>query len=310
MIYAKRGSDSLYHFCRTKLKYSEGAASRRINAMRLLVNVPDLEPAIQSGDVSITTASVLQSFIRAEKKNKKVYTSQEKKILVQAISGKSKEETEKYLFTLSPESAPPKERESIISPTETEIRFVADQELMDQLEKIRGLLSHQNTNPSYQELFKMMARKLLEKIDPARERRIRKTAEPASSDAGNVGTPPAESNTPNLSTPLEKSLEKNRKESNPPAQRPTSIRRPAIPRAIARAVWQRDGSCCSFTDPISGQKCGSRHLLQLDHIVPVALGGETTVGNLRLRCSAHNILAATESFGRETMSKYVTRLAD
>ena len=55
-----------------------------------------------------------------------------------------------------------------------------------------------------------------------------------------------------------------------------------------REVWRRDGGRCSYVDPHSGRRCGSRFLLELDHIVPFALGGGAEPDNLRLRCSAHH----------------------
>ena len=48
-----------------------------------------------------------------------------------------------------------------------------------------------------------------------------------------------------------------------------------IPAPVRREVWRRDGGCCSYVDPHSGRRCGSRFLLELDHIVPFALGGST-----------------------------------
>jgi len=37
--------------------------------------------------------------------------------------------------------------------------------------------------------------------------------------------------------------------------------------------------------------------LEIDHILPQAKGGASTVDNLRVRCRAHNRLAAEEEFG-------------
>jgi 5-methylcytosine-specific restriction endonuclease McrA len=45
-------------------------------------------------------------------------------------------------------------------------------------------------------------------------------------------------------------------------------------------------------------------MLELDHIVPVALGGRSTVDNLRLCCRAHNTLHAEQVFGREHMDQF------
>ena len=61
-----------------------------------------------------------------------------------------------------------------------------------------------------------------------------------------------------------------------------------IPAAVKREVWRRDQGCCSYVDQASGRGCGSRYRLQIDHIVPFALGGDAQPANLRLRCEAHH----------------------
>ena len=63
-----------------------------------------------------------------------------------------------------------------------------------------------------------------------------------------------------------------------------------IPAAVKREVWRRDQGCCSYVDPHSGRRCGSRYRLEIDHIVPFALGGASDLINLRLRCEAHHRL--------------------
>ncbi len=62
----------------------------------------------------------------------------------------------------------------------------------------------------------------------------------------------------------------------------------AIPAAVRRQVWQRDEGGCSYVDPVSGRRCGSSHLLQVDHVFPYALGGGSDPPNLRLLCFAHH----------------------
>jgi len=49
---------------------------------------------------------------------------------------------------------------------------------------------------------------------------------------------------------------------------------------IRRAVFERDGGHCV--------ECGSNFDLQYDHVLPVALGGATTVENLQLLCADCN----------------------
>ena len=63
-----------------------------------------------------------------------------------------------------------------------------------------------------------------------------------------------------------------------------------IPVAVKREVWRRDQGCCSYVDPHSGRRCGSRYRLEIDHVVPFALGGPAELSNLRIRCRAHHRL--------------------
>ena len=62
----------------------------------------------------------------------------------------------------------------------------------------------------------------------------------------------------------------------------------AIPAAVKRQVWQRDGGRCSYVDRRTGRRCNSRHMIEIDHILPYALGGGADPGNLRLLCGAHH----------------------
>ncbi|WP_242346695.1 HNH endonuclease, partial [Anaeromyxobacter terrae] len=76
-----------------------------------------------------------------------------------------------------------------------------------------------------------------------------------------------------------------------------------IPAIVRRAVWKRDSGRCAWVGP-DGCRCSSRWKLELDHIQPAALGGPSTIDNLRLVCRAHNLLHAERIFGREHMERF------
>ena len=89
-----------------------------------------------------------------------------------------------------------------------------------------------------------------------------------------------------------------------PPRPPASTRH--IPAEVKRAVWLRDGGRCQW--PIaSGGICGSTTRVEYDHIVPLARGGSSTVGGLRLLCRRHNFIHAEQTYGREHMARFVSQ---
>ena len=277
-LFAKRGYSSLWEYATQALGYSAGAASRRLQSMRLLQDLPEVEPAIQSGKVSLSTVSALQTFIRQDEKIRdEKYTTEEKRDLFEQIQGKSKAECESLFIGISPEAVAQTtgERERLVSPNHTEIRFVADDELMAQLKRIRELSAHRNPDPSYLELFKYLSELALKKLEPVKD------SKPASASV----TPPADI-----------------------AKRHTENR--YVPSPLRRYIWKRDHGVCTYVDPLTQKSCGSRHGLQIDHVVPIKLGGTTIDTNLRLLCATHNRLAATQAFGHGIMASYCDRLRD
>ncbi len=65
----------------------------------------------------------------------------------------------------------------------------------------------------------------------------------------------------------------------PGAPRPEP-RREQIARELRLAVFQRDGGRCV--------NCGSNFEIQYDHVIPVALGGASTLENLQILCADCN----------------------
>ncbi len=71
-----------------------------------------------------------------------------------------------------------------------------------------------------------------------------------------------------------------------------------IPAALRHQVAERDEYCCAFVSA-DGHRCGETRGLQLDHVTPLALGGETSEENLRLLCPRHNRFEASRRLGAE-----------
>ena len=80
------------------------------------------------------------------------------------------------------------------------------------------------------------------------------------------------------------------------------VRSRHIPAAVKRAVWRRDEGRCAF----QGQhgRCGETGFLEYHHVTPYADGGETSAGNIQLRCRSHNQYEA-EQWSRDFWSSEV-----
>lgn len=90
-------------------------------------------------------------------------------------------------------------------------------------------------------------------------------------------------------------------------EKPRACRRPAgpdtVPAAVRREVWARSAGGCEW--PLeSGGACGSALRLQVDHVTPRALGGPSTIDNLRILCAVHNQLAARQVLGDACMDRF------
>ncbi len=180
-LYLKMGYPSLFAFLTESLGYSEGAAQRRIQAMRLMKELPEVGPKIESGEISLSVASQVQGFIQREDKKRKTEKTPllkptEKLQLLNQLEGTSSRECERQLVKISPEAAMPTEKTKPLSETKTMIQFVAGSDLMNKIQRLKSLTSHTNPEGKYEVLFKKLSELALDKLDPERraERRAKR----------------------------------------------------------------------------------------------------------------------------------------
>ena len=76
-----------------------------------------------------------------------------------------------------------------------------------------------------------------------------------------------------------------------------------IPAALRAFILKRDDHRCSYVAN-DGTRCLARHNLQIDHIVPFSIGGETTESNLRTLCASHNQFEAKKVLGESVMAAF------
>ena len=264
-LFSELGYSSLFDYATRELKYSEGQAERRIQAMRLVKELPEIEQGITSGELSLSNLSSAQSLFRNIRKSdpRRITSRQEKVSIINSLKNKSAREGQKEILKWQPQgiNAAQFEKERQVTPDACEVRFLMTDQMRAKLENVRSLLGPKAVDMGYAELFETMAELSAAKLE---EKKFGKKA----SKAGK--TPTVEE----------------RKEKVEDFQ---SQNRRYIPKKLKAAVWRRDQGQCG--------RCHGKRNLNYDHVKPVALGGETTLENLRLLCFHCNQRQAVKTFG-------------
>lgn len=164
-LFAGLGYSSLFDYATRELRYCSASAARRIDAMRLLKDLPEIEEKIQEGKLTLSTVARAQSFFKKEP------TSVEnKRSVIEKLEGKSTRQVEKELLSFSSQpEAHLQEKVKPVTPTLSEVRFYADDELLKNLERLKGLLAHSHPNMNTADLISYLAKLGLKALDPAQQ---------------------------------------------------------------------------------------------------------------------------------------------
>ena len=327
-IHLLQGYPSVFEYCVQVLGYSSSQAYRRISAMRLLREVPQMEASLESGKLNLTHLTLAQEYFKAEKKLGAPVTETDKLKLLSCLENKTTREAEKIMHTLSPELIL-KEKERVITNELTEIRFIANEALLQKLKRFKEIDSHVQVNPNYAELFERLVDLALKQKDPElKPKRIsEKTLNRGKTDQGNLkfesifsapkkevavilkNDQPSSSAKSLGSACISVSAGVKSSPSPHAGARPgtsTPHQNPRfIPAHIKVAVFKRDHGACVYQNVNTGKQCGSTFQIQFDHVVPVAKGGESRIENLRILCASHNRLEAERVFGKEKMGQFL-----
>jgi hypothetical protein len=268
-LYADFNCESLWEFCVKQLGYSAGSASRRVNAMRLLREIPALKEDLESGKLNLTSLSQAKKFfITEEKYSGERLSSSEKAEVLEKMEGKSTRECELELIRMSPApielSHPEKER--VMNDEFTEWKLVLSSELLEKLNRVQALRSHAQPSMSRIELLEYMADEVLKRLDPLEKDKEKEKKKKAK--AVNQASAKKQREVKTQSVPETKH---GSSISSTPDVMQSQFKRTVIPAKTRRLVWMRAEGKCQFMDFETGKRCGSRYFLEIDHsIKPVA----------------------------------------
>jgi hypothetical protein len=164
---------SLFEYATRELGYSEDQAYRRIQAMRLLKDLPEIEAQLNSGALTLTHLGMAQSLFRKEEKiAEKIFSRTEKIRVLKSLANTSKRDAEKILVGVasSSEFVIPRETVRTLPANKIEIRFTADQEILQKIDALKGLLAHKFPQLTIADLVAQLCDLGLKAWSPASQR--------------------------------------------------------------------------------------------------------------------------------------------
>lgn len=277
-LYLDEACSSLFAFCVERLHYSEDGATKRVRVARLVQRFPRVIDELANGRIHLTGLFLLSQHL----------TDDNAEQLLAEARDKSKRQLEELLARWFPRPDVP--------PT---ITPVTPEPAQGELSTWSGT---GNTAPPAQ-----APRPRVEPLSPASVR-VEFTAHAAFRDKLELAQGLLSHKVPtgDLATILELALdllitEETKRRAGAGTPRKSRETKPGsrhVPVEVRRAVRDRDGNRCTFTDA-DGRRCSAKRFLTIEHIDPFAKGGPTTVENCCLLCKPHNAHRARQVFGEE-----------
>ncbi|UOF02058.1 HNH endonuclease [Bdellovibrio reynosensis] len=287
-IYLTKGYSSIYDYLTKELGYSGSAAMRRLEAARLLREVPQVAEHLQEGTLNLSQIGELSRAIKEkEKLSGEKVSSFQKQDLVAAVFGKTAQETQYEVARIFDLPLKDYDTQRLQKDESVRLEFTLTKEQHEKLLRCKDLAAHillqGNGSVSLNEVIEFLADQYLdEKFKKPKSSRI----------------------------PQQKSLHEEIKKSvRPSAQKLMSnpaiittdsvVERKSITPKMRKLILARD-KCCQYVNKDTGAKCHSTFALQIDHKTSKWAGGMNTIDNLQLLCSQHNRMKYKREAGIES----------
>ncbi|WP_413587207.1 DUF222 domain-containing protein [Bdellovibrio sp. HCB274] len=265
--YLDFGFSSLFEYLVQGVGYSEGSAQRRIDAARLLREVPEISGKIQSGELNLSQIALVQKAAREVIRTRSVpVTSEQKLEVLDNLGKKSYSQAQQHVaayFDLPPVQGTTKKVQADES---LRIEFTLSKESFSKIKHAQELISHAVPTQDLAVFLEYLAEKVIKQ----------KTA--AKVSAVDLATATVAVNITGQSSP---------------SAQLTSAKRKIL---IAKQP------CCQWVDTKTGRRCESKWLLQIDHKQSRWAQGSDQLENLKVLCAAHNKLKYMREAGIRNIS--------
>jgi hypothetical protein len=170
-LYLEKAYRTLTEYCIHELGYGESSAWRRVRAARVIKDIPEVYDLMKSKKLSFSAVLQIANVLDAGNKN----------TLLPRVVGKSKHQLGEISLHSEGKFHPTVKKSTpeieIVLEKMFEIRFAADEELMEPIRWMKSHLSHKYAKgASYLEIFKYAIKYLKEREDLALQEKARKSS--------------------------------------------------------------------------------------------------------------------------------------
>jgi hypothetical protein len=165
-LFLQMGFVSLFECLVKHFKYSESSAYARISVLKILKDVPQVAQELSTGELNLTSLTLVQSFIKKQEKQSGQKISIEEKIKYLAtIKNKNTSETKQILAQIDPDIQLPTDQLRYLDSQNVQLQITTNKNILQKIEHLKSLISHSNINPSYSEILEMSLDAAIEKIE-------------------------------------------------------------------------------------------------------------------------------------------------
>ena len=282
-LYLQEGVTSLYQYLTQILGYAENAAYDRIQGSRILTE--GIADQVERGSLKLSQLVRVSSCLKQSKKEGKIVSDETTLNIFKRIENKTIYETDQILaeeFEMTPQ------HETKIKPQKdgsVQVQITLNSEEYSLFKKVQKLISHSVPDQSVAESVVYLAQFYLQKKEGRHFFKQQSDSNVSAPESQQKQT--KEIKKSNTVSHQVRSLKSELTQSF--GKKPFLLSsRKYISIQAKRSLLRRAEYRCEYIYPSSNQRCDSCYQLQVDHLVPLALGGKDDIENLRILCGVHN----------------------
>ncbi len=160
--YLEFGFPSLFDYLTKSIGYSEGSAQRRIDAARLLAEIPEIASKIQSGEIKLNQVSLIQKTAREFIRTRGIQVSaSEKLMLLDQISSMNQATSQAQVASFFDMPVLKEAKCNVQTDGSVRVEMTLSKDQFEKIKAAQELLSHLLTSDNLPEFLELVSDKII-----------------------------------------------------------------------------------------------------------------------------------------------------